>query len=78
MKVKTTGPTGMSREEELRLQAEFIEKNGITKLPPDERLFEDPDWTRWAKEAKERDKQRKLNFKKKKALAKMKKEKKNE
>jgi hypothetical protein len=73
MKVKTTGPTGMSREEELRLQAEFIEKNGITKLPPDERLFEDPDWNRWAKEAKQRDKERKLELKKKKALAKMKK-----
>ena len=71
MKIKTTGPTGMSREEELRLQAEFIEKNGVTKLPPDERLFEDPDWTRWAKEAKERDKQRKLELKKKKALAKI-------
>ena len=71
MKIKTTGPTGMSREEELRLQAEFIEKNGVTKLPPDERLFEDPDWTRWAKEAKERDKQRKLELKKKKALKKI-------
>ena len=60
MKTKTTGPTGMSREEELRLQAEFIEKNGITKLPPDERLFEEPNWSAWAKRAKDKKKQAKL------------------
>jgi len=27
----------MSREEELKLLQEFVEKNGTTKLPPDER-----------------------------------------
>ena len=58
----------MSREEELRLQAEFIEKNGITMLPPDERLFEDPDWSAWAKKAKEKKKQAKLAKKKAAAL----------
>tara|TARA_R100001510_G_C7640332_1_gene198021 strand:- start:297 stop:527 length:231 start_codon:yes stop_codon:yes gene_type:complete len=68
MKAKTKGPTGMSREEELRLQAEFIEKNGITMLPPDERLFEDPDWSAWAKKAKEKKKQAKLAKKKAAAL----------
>lgn len=78
MKTKTTGPTGMSREEELRLQAEFIEKNGITILPPDERLFEDPDWSAWAKRAKDKKKQAKLAKKKEAALKKMRKEKKNE
>lgn len=61
MKTKTTGPTGMSREQELLLQAEFIEKNGITKLPPDARLFEDrPDWSAWAKRDKDKKKQTKL------------------
>jgi hypothetical protein len=76
MKTKTTGPTGMSREEELRLQAEFIEKNGITMLPPDERLFEDPDWSAWAKRAKDKKKQAKLAKKKEAALKKLQKEKK--
>jgi len=76
MKTKTTGPTGMSREEELRLQAEFIEKNGITMLPPDERLFEDPDWSAWAKKAKDKKKQAKLAKKKEAALKKLQKEKK--
>jgi hypothetical protein len=56
MKKDLTGPTGMSREDELRLQAEYIEKNGITKLPPDERLFEDPDWSAWARRAKDKKK----------------------
>jgi hypothetical protein len=28
----------LSREEELSMLKEFIEKNGVTKLPPDERL----------------------------------------
>lgn len=76
MKTKTMGPTGMSREEELRLQAEFIEKNGITMLPPDERLFEDPDWSAWAKRAKDKKKQAKLAKKKEAALKKLQKEKK--
>ena len=31
-------PLNRTREEELKLMAEFIEKNGVTKLDPDERI----------------------------------------
>ena len=72
MKTNTTGPTGMSREQELRLQAELIEKNGITKLPPDERLFEEPNWSAWAKRAKDKKKQAKLTKQHEAALKKVK------
>jgi len=44
----------MTREEELKLLQEFIEKNGTTKLPPDER---GPDFvaiSAWKKSPKKR------------------------
>mgnify|MGYP003661954668 CR=1 FL=1 len=31
-------PINMTREEELKLMADFIERKGVTKLAPDERI----------------------------------------
>jgi hypothetical protein len=32
----------LTREQEIKMLAEFIKKNGATQLPPDERLLMDP------------------------------------
>ena len=54
-------PMSMSREEELKLQQEFIEKNGITVLAPDARLKDPPDWSAWKKRAKPKSTKRKAS-----------------
>jgi len=59
MKPSETGPTGMSREKELKLQQEFIEKNGLKKLPPDARLKDPPDWSAWKTNPKAKKKPKK-------------------
>ena len=59
MRPKELGPTGMTREEELKLQQDFIEKNGVTKLPPDARLKDPPDWSSWKKNPKAKKKPKK-------------------
>ena len=56
MKYNEIGPTGMSREEELKLQQEYIEKNGVTRLPPDGRLKDPPDWSAWKRNPKKKKK----------------------
>ena len=42
----------MTREEELKLMAEFIEKNGATKLPPDARIEINSGLSVWRKSKK--------------------------
>ena len=47
-KTKNDNVIEITREEELKLMQEFIEKNGVTMLPPDERLAMNTisDWNR--------------------------------
>jgi hypothetical protein len=46
----------MTREEELKILKEFVEENGVTKLPPDERGPEMiiSAWTRRGKKKKKK------------------------
>ena len=48
----------MTREEELQLLANFIEKNGVKQLPPDERGPE-MRWSAWGKPRKKKKRGRK-------------------
>ena len=51
-KLEEFEPMSLTREEELRLQQEFIEKNGVTVLAPDARLADPPDWSVWKRRSK--------------------------
>lgn len=51
-KLEEFEPMNITREEELKLQQEFIEKNGVTILAPDARLKDPPDWSAWKRRAK--------------------------
>ena len=42
----------MTREQELKLMAEFIEKNGVTRLPADARIEFNSGLSVWAKSKK--------------------------
>ncbi len=49
----------ISREEELKLMLAYEEAHGVTKLPPDERLADPPNWSAWKRSYKPTKKKKK-------------------